>query len=343
VSESGGSDVSAFSAGAVARRLGVAVTTLRTWHQRYGLGPSLHEPGQHRRYTEQDIERLERMQRLITAGVSPAQAARWVTHGLDRAGSATPPSESASLETSPDSANFLGSSPAALRWSSAPATDPFGSSTGAAAVPITPVSVPATVRGVQRAALRLDAPAVRQLAAHVVRRVGVIAAWDEVLRPVLTWIGERHAATGALVEVEHLLSTSFSAVLGAVPRPSPTVPLRIMLACADEEQHSLPIEAIAAALASAGIPARMLGARLPTAALLAAVRRTGPSALLVWSHSRSTGDPAQLAAVVAEQRRPLVIAAAGPGWDRAKVPAEVSCPASLTEAISQLTAYPLDP
>jgi hypothetical protein len=208
---------------------------------------------------------------------------------------------------------------------------------------ITPGSVQAAVRGVQRAALRLDAPAVRQLASQVVRRLGVIAAWDEVLRPVLTWIGERHAATGALVEVEHLLSTSFSAVLGAVPRPSPTIPLRIMLACADEEQHSLPIEAIAAALASAGIPARMLGARLPTTALLAAVRRTGPTALLVWSHSRSTGDPAQLAAVVAEQRRPLVIAAAGPGWDRARMPAEVSCPASLTEAITQLTAYLVDP
>ena len=41
----------ALSAGAVARRLGVAVTTLRTWHQRYGLGPSEHVPGHHRRYT----------------------------------------------------------------------------------------------------------------------------------------------------------------------------------------------------------------------------------------------------------------------------------------------------
>ena len=35
----------ALTAGAVARRLGVAVTTLRTWHQRYGLGPSHHVPG----------------------------------------------------------------------------------------------------------------------------------------------------------------------------------------------------------------------------------------------------------------------------------------------------------
>ena len=36
--------------------------------------------------------------------------------------------------------------------------------------------------------------------------LGVVVAWDEVLRPVLTAIGDRHAVTGALVEVEHLLS-----------------------------------------------------------------------------------------------------------------------------------------
>ena len=35
---------------AVARRLGVAPATLRTWDRRYGLGPSSHEAGEHRRY-----------------------------------------------------------------------------------------------------------------------------------------------------------------------------------------------------------------------------------------------------------------------------------------------------
>ena len=34
---------------AVARRVGVAPATLRTWDRRYGLGPSSHEAGQHRR------------------------------------------------------------------------------------------------------------------------------------------------------------------------------------------------------------------------------------------------------------------------------------------------------
>src|SRR3954453_13352296 len=63
------------SAGAVARRLGVAVTTLRTWHQRYGLGPSHHVPGHHRRYTPEDMARLQVMRRLTTQGGARAGGA----------------------------------------------------------------------------------------------------------------------------------------------------------------------------------------------------------------------------------------------------------------------------
>src|SRR3954471_18989458 len=65
------------TAGAAARRLGVAVTTLRTWHQRYGLGPSHHIAGQHRRYTPEDMDRLQVMRRLTAQGVAPAEAAAW--------------------------------------------------------------------------------------------------------------------------------------------------------------------------------------------------------------------------------------------------------------------------
>ena len=43
---------------AVARRLGVAPATLRTWDRRYGLGPSDHNSGQHRRYSTSDLAKL---------------------------------------------------------------------------------------------------------------------------------------------------------------------------------------------------------------------------------------------------------------------------------------------
>jgi DNA-binding transcriptional MerR regulator len=60
---------------AVARRIGVAPATLRTWDRRYGIGPSSHEEGEHRRYCPADLAKLTLMRRLIVAGVTPADAA----------------------------------------------------------------------------------------------------------------------------------------------------------------------------------------------------------------------------------------------------------------------------
>ena len=60
---------------AVARRLGVAPATLRTWDRRYGLGPSEHIEGEHRRYCPGDLAKLTMMRRLIIAGVAPVEAA----------------------------------------------------------------------------------------------------------------------------------------------------------------------------------------------------------------------------------------------------------------------------
>lgn len=61
---------------AVAARLGVAPSTLRTWDRRYGLGPSGRSAGSHRRYTPEDVARLETMRRLTLAGAAPSDAAR---------------------------------------------------------------------------------------------------------------------------------------------------------------------------------------------------------------------------------------------------------------------------
>ncbi|HWS58148.1 MAG TPA: MerR family transcriptional regulator [Actinotalea sp.] len=61
---------------AVARRLGVAPATLRTWDRRYGLGPSEHLAGAHRRYSPTDLARLLTMRRLTLEGVAPSEAAR---------------------------------------------------------------------------------------------------------------------------------------------------------------------------------------------------------------------------------------------------------------------------
>lgn len=306
------------TAGAVARRLGVAVTTLRTWHQRYDLGPSHHEPGKHRRYTPEDVARLELMQRLTADGVPSGEAARWVrTRDLATALTPRPPA--------------VGPTPINGNGHHEPARDGGGHN-----LPLGPASPAA--RGLGRAAMRLDAESVRLIASDAVRHLGVMRAWDSVLRPVLAAIGERHRRTGGLIEVEHLVSAVTSDVLGAVPRPSGNGRGRVLLACTDEEQHSLPLEALAAALAQHNVLCRQLGARVPLQALRAAVRRTGPAAVLLWSQSPRTASPEQLTALSGDRTRPLLLAAAGPGWDVANLPPGVATPHTLREAVELLRA-----
>ena len=304
------------SAGAIARRLGVAVTTLRTWHQRYGLGPSQHVSGRHRRYTAEDLARLEIMQRLAAEGVAPAEAARWArlapSDALVRDPAKVPTPKVRAVERQGTSRARAGGG----------FTIPLGRAGPAA-------------RGLARAAVRLDSAKMREILERAIEADDVVATWDNVLRPVLVGIGKRHLVTRSLVDVEHLLSRTSSEVLGAVPRPASAITrARILLACTDEEQHSLPLEALAAALAQAGVACRVLGARVPPAALIDSVRRTGPAVVVLWAHTAETADVNQLRGLLAGPRRPLLVLAGGPGWDPESLPSEVVTPASLRDAMS---------
>ncbi|WDZ86205.1 MerR family transcriptional regulator [Micromonospora cathayae] len=324
----------ALSAGAVARRLGVAVTTLRTWHQRYGLGPSEHVPGHHRRYTPADLARLEIMRQLTAEGVTPAEAARWARQSpagvLSPAAGAVsaPPRGATGGRGGGGTQGSTGARDGNAARGSNGARDGGGTT-----IPVGRAGPAA--RGLARAAIRLDSVAICRTIDDAIAADGVIATWDGLLRPVLVGIGERHAATSALIEVEHLFSRCVSEAFAAASRTSPpTGEARILLSCADEEQHTLPLEALAAALAEAGVSYRMLGARVPVAALVEAVVRTAPAAVVLWSQIRSTADPAQLAALLAVPRRPLLVLAAGPGWRDDTLPAGVIRPVDLAEAVS---------
>lgn len=72
----GAGELPRLSVASVARRLGVAPGTLRTWDRRYGLGPSGHQMGEHRKYSREDLARLLYMHKLVISGVSPASAAQ---------------------------------------------------------------------------------------------------------------------------------------------------------------------------------------------------------------------------------------------------------------------------
>ena len=65
-----------FTVRVAAERVGVPTATLRSWNQRYGVGPSEHSPGRHRLYSENDILIVQQMHELIGQGASPRSAAR---------------------------------------------------------------------------------------------------------------------------------------------------------------------------------------------------------------------------------------------------------------------------
>lgn len=65
-----------YTVGVVAERIGVPIATLRSWNQRYGVGPTEHRPGRHRLYSEDDVSAVEQMHQLIDGGASPRSAAR---------------------------------------------------------------------------------------------------------------------------------------------------------------------------------------------------------------------------------------------------------------------------
>ena len=253
------------SVGAAAGRLGVAPATVRSWERRYGLGPGGRSHGGHRRYTEADLNRLLLMQELVSRGQAPAAAARAVLgQATGQGGPAT------------------GSGPARTPVGTGPRRSSHGGGPGGRVLAV-PGASP-EVRGLARAASRLDADAATgQLGDLLVSR-GVVHTWNEVLRPVLVSIGVRWVRAG--VDVEHVLSEAIMDALRSyrafLPRPVPGRP--VLLACTPHEQHTLPLHALAAALAEQRVPLRLLGGRVPVGAVATAARRTDAGAVFLWRH-----------------------------------------------------------
>lgn len=306
---------------AVARRLGVAPATLRTWARRYGLGPSAHTAGSHRRYSVADVTRLMVMRRLTLEGVAPAEAARIAV--------GTAVDEEAPL------ASVSALPPPGAAVPEAP-TD-FGRAGGGNVVAL-PDAGPAA-RGLARAALALDSRECARILQAAVEVEGVQDAWDTLVLPVLVALGKRWEATGTGVESEHLLSESVLAVMHAHTLAQPVrggAP--VLLAGAEEEQHVLPIHIVAAALAERGVASRVLGGRLPREALAAAVRRSGPAAVLVYA-SLPVGDAEQLRALPRMRPAPRLLLG-GPGWEGAELPSGVDAVrvGSVGEALRELQA-----
>ncbi|MGA5197933.1 MerR family transcriptional regulator [Streptomyces exfoliatus] len=328
-SDAGSDTEHGLTTGAVARRLGVSPTTLRSWDQRYGVGPAARAEGRHRRWAPGDVAMLEEMCRLTASGVPPAEAARSALS-----------TRSALSARSDLAARSARSAPRAPLPRASAARQP-GSGNGLPLGDVRP-----EWRGLARAAVRLDGPTLDALLREVVADHGLVTAWEEVMVPTLHTVGRKWESSGdRYVEVEHLLSWHVSTALRQVAPAGPVAVTSmppVLLACVPAEQHTLPLEALAAGLAERGLPARMFGAAVPAEALDAAVRRTGPVAVVLWSQARSTAHHA-LAQHVASRSfgvrgartHPLVMLA-GPGWAGRPVQPGMLRPGGLREALDSI-------
>jgi DNA-binding transcriptional MerR regulator len=277
---------SAWTAGQVARHLGIAESTLRSWHRRYGIGPYGSEPGRYRRYSEADVARLGRMLELIEQGMLASDAARAVEAG-----------EREAVSAERDVADLVAA---------------------------------ARADGSERCRVVLD---------NVLARRGVVEAWEAVCRPALAIVDADQRNDPDCIDIEHALSWAMLGALHRVPRPPIAPGTRlVLLACVEAEQHTLPLAALAAALAGYRIPVRMLGAATPTQSLVRAVRVSGPDALVLWSQRP---DTAGLPVLRALMPFPIRLFTAGPGWPSGSETVEHL--SSLPNALHALVTFPDGP
>ena len=190
-----------------------------------------------------------------------------------------------------------------------------------------------------RAAETLDAPLLCAMLSSTFARDGVTAGWQRLAVPALREFGRRAPHAAGHGAAEHLLSGCLLATLLQVISVAPAArSLRpVLLACAEDEQHVLPVYALHAELAGRGVDVRQLGSRVPWRALAHAVSRVRPAAVFVWAQTRQTADLTRLDTLAPGGR----LVAGGPGWPPGPSPA--SRVSSLGDAADLLATWAFAP
>ncbi len=293
-----------WNVGSVADRLGMSPSTLRTWERRYGVGPTHRTDGGHRRYTETDIERVSLVQALISRGAPPMEAAR--------AAQAVPADSLAG----------------ALLDASA---DDHGADLDHEQI----------IDGIIRAARDYDSARIGSLVGGALRRDGVIGAWSGVVAPALIRIGEEWSQGRLGIETEHLASEvivgelrAYTRAAGRLDSGGPT----IVLASAESDLHSMPLIALEAGLAEAGVACHVLGAQFPAKALASMTANLRPTIVFVWASLPRQEDD-EMWKVVTAMTPPTTAILGGPGWpQRADARGHATVSVSLESTVARITS-----
>jgi len=361
---------------AVARRLGVAPSTLRTWDRRYGLGPSAHAAGTHRRYTPEDLHRLTIMRRMTLEGVPPAEAAQLATGGAaeQRLASVTTLRDT-TMSAGPHDGAVAGRAPgdadpddlpgddvpvddvALDGWPAFPGVLSAGVRSGGVAGPPAPrspggrsgtarsgggrvVGLPDAsprVRGLARAAMALDTYEMSRLLRESVAEAGVCRTWDDLAVPVLVAIGERWARLGESVDVEHALSETLVGVLHAAAVPSAPVAATRTVMLACAEGDS---HTLPLHVLAAALAERGVRTRMlgsgMPAQALLAAVRRTGPAVVYLQATLPVGDQRESLELLPRQRPTPCVVVGGPGWQDANLPVTVRRVTSLSGAVDEI-------
>jgi len=281
--------------GAVARRTGVAVATLRAWESRYGLLRPSRTEGGHRLYAEDDVARVLAVLRLTAQGWSVSAAAAAV-----------------GAEQTPTRLGLV-----------ADVEDGAAPDRGAGAR--TRMELDRAIRGfdVTGSEATLDAS---------FARLGVAYTLEDVVMPVLRDLGEGWEEDPTLIAVEHFATNTLRPrlhrlLVGARRASAPTC----IAAAPEGEDHELGVLAAAAVASDQGFAVTYLGARTPNAALERSVDTLRPDLILIGAVASGHAQRFVAAPPAIDATR-LVLG--GPGFagiDPAQLPPGSRVAASLTQ------------
>jgi DNA-binding transcriptional MerR regulator len=314
---------------AVAARLGVAPATLRTWDRRYGLGPSEHTAGAHRRYSAVDLARLMTMRSLTLDGVPPSDAARLAREGTPAAAPVLAPVRHLTTvpdAPEPDATDASGPGGEHEEPDAPGERSPSGAAAPALRAAPAPAATtsrrdrPASPTTVIDAALRADAPEVARLLA-LAADGDLVRWWSDLVAPARAGIASRTVLARPGDEPDALVVAAALAVLRHRSGRVPGHPSRrriVLLLAAPGEPRPLSLHVLAGALADAGVDARVVAGPTGRHRLLEIAAMTSPSALVL--SSELPAPDLALVAAVAEQHPELPVFVMVPDEAAAEVP-----------------------
>jgi DNA-binding transcriptional MerR regulator len=283
---------------AVARRLGVAPATLRTWDRRYGLGPTEHNAGDHRRYSQDDLARLTYMRRLVIAGVTPFDAAK-------RAKTQTPQISPELIEQD----RVIREDLIEVLWR---ATQSFDD-----------LYIETVIRK------ELNSSGVVMTWDQVVIPLLALAGdeWEHSEKNTNAVIAAEHF----IVDIVRRLFIEQQLKLREAINDRP-----VLLASVSRERHTLPLSVAAAALAEKKIRCQSLGGETPAEVIAEVFRKVAPPAIFIWAQIPENVDDNFIEKLPVLRPAPRIVLA-GPGWLGREIPKTVMCEdlASVLEEITQ--------